>query len=391
MLANPRNHAILQPMQYDIAIIGAGPAGATCAIALRDAGLRVALIDKATFPRDKVCGDAIPARAARVLRELAPASAQKLETWPKKTTIRACEVVAPNGHQFTYHFHIPGYCARRIDFDAFLVEEATQYSAITFLPSHSVETIDRVNLYWEIKGPQGTIQAKFILGCDGANGITARQLARFELNLQHHCAAVRAYYANVEGLQPDTMEIHLLADWMPGYFWIFPINETECNVGYGMLSAHIAQRKLALRPALNEIIEGTPALQARFAGAQMQGKVQGFGLPLGSRWVPMSGEGFLLCGDAASLIDPATGEGIGNAMWSAQIAAKWVIAAFAKQDFSADFLKGYSKELQTKLQKELRRKYQVQRLIANRQWLLNGLIGRAGKNGIVGWLVKKIF
>jgi menaquinone-9 beta-reductase len=376
---------------YDIAIIGAGPAGATCALALRDAGLRVVLLDKAAFPRDKVCGDAIPARAARVLRELSPMSAQALADLPAKTTIHGCKVVSPSGQAFRYQFQTAGYCARRFDFDAFLVNEVRALSQVDFMPATTVQRILRVGEFWELQTSAGLLKARFILGCDGANGVTARQLTGFELDPQHHCAAVRAYYAGVSGLQPDTMEIHLLADWLPGYFWIFPVGAGECNVGFGMLSAHIAQRKLALRPALTDIIAQTPALAARFADAEMLGKVQGFGLPLGSRWVQLHGEGYLLCGDAASLIDPATGEGIGNAMWSAQIAAKWAIDAFRKNDFGQTFLQGYAAELHAKLGKEFRQKYYAQRLIGDRTWLLDWLIGRAGKKGFVNWLARKVF
>jgi menaquinone-9 beta-reductase len=376
---------------FDIAIIGAGPAGATCALALRDAGLRVALLDRAAFPRDKVCGDAIPARAVRVLREISSASAEKLVNLSAKTTIKACTVVAPNGRQFTYHFTTSGYCVRRMDFDAFLLKEAITHPAIQFFPGHAVEAIIRIDNHWQLKTTSQTLRARLIIGCDGANGITSKQLGGFELDPQHHCAAVRAYYEGVSGLKADTMEIHLVKEGLPGYFWIFPLNQRECNVGFGMLSHHIAARKIALRSALTEMIAQTPALAERFAGATMQGKIQGFGLPLGSRWVTMCGDGFLLCGDAASLIDPATGEGIGNAMWSAQIAAKWAIAALAKENLSAEFLDGYSKELHSKLAKELRNKYRAQKLIGDRQWLLNWLIVRAAKKGLVNWLVRKVF
>lgn len=378
-------------MYYDVAIIGAGPAGATCALALRDAGLRVALLDKATFPRDKVCGDAIPARAMRVLREVSPASAERLAALPQKTIIRACKVIAPNGKPFTYTFETPGYCARRLDFDAFLLEEALQNAKLDFLQGAAVERIVRMDDGWEITTVTQTLQARFIVGCDGANGVTARQITSVLRDPKHHCAAVRAYYAGVTELQPDTMEIHLLNDWLPGYFWIFPLNETECNVGFGMLSDDVARREISLRPALTEIIAQTPALRMRFADAEMQGKVQGFGLPLGSRWVTTNGHGFLLCGDAASLIDPATGEGIGNAMWSAQIAAKWVIEAFQRQNFGSPLLANYGAELHAKLSKELRQKYWAQRLVGNRIRLLNWLIGRAGKRGWVGWVVRKVF
>ncbi len=377
--------------EFDIAIIGAGPAGATCALALRASGLRVALLDKSTFPRDKVCGDAIPARAVRVLREIDPELALKFAEFPPKTTIRACSVVAPNGKEFTYRFAIPGYCARRIDFDAFLVNAATSNPELQFFPGQAVENITREGEHWRIQTTAQVVSAKLIIGCDGANGVTSKLLGGFELDPNHHCAAVRAYFEGVADLQADTMEIHLVKEGLPGYFWIFPVNENECNVGFGMLSKHVAQRKIALRPALTEIIAKTPALASRFEGAKMFGKVQGFGLPLGSRWMTNSGDGFLLCGDAASLIDPATGEGIGNAMWSAQMAAKHAIKAFQAENFSDAALNEYSKELHSKLAKELRQKYWAQKLIADRPWLLNWLIGRAGKNGLIAWLIKKVF
>lgn len=376
---------------YDIAIVGAGPAGATCALALRDAGLHVALLDRASFPRDKVCGDAIPARAVRVLRELSPAAAQQLEALPHITSIQACTVHAPNGKGFTYPFHTPGYCARRMDFDHFLVTAATQSSSIHFLPTEGVTAIHRNGFHWTLDTPSQSLQAQLVIGCDGANGITAKQLAGFQLDPRHHCAAVRAYYGGVADLQPNTLEIHLLSDGLPGYFWIFPLGGHECNVGFGMLSHHIAMKKSSLRSLLPQLIATSPALAPRFSQARMQSKVEGFGLPLGSRWPTMSGNGFLLCGDAAALIDPATGEGIGNAMWSAQVAARWAIAAFQRNDFSAAFLQGYARELKAKLWRELRQKYWVQRGIANRPGLINGLVSSAGKGGLVNWLVKKIF
>lgn len=376
---------------YDIAIIGAGPAGATCALALRASGLRVALLDAAAFPRDKVCGDAIPARAVRVLHEVAPEAATKLALFPRKTTIRACKVIAPNGNQFTYQFETSGYCMRRLDFDALLLEAVLAQGKVDFFPESKVTSLHQTEGIWEISTSRRSFHAKLVIGCDGANGVTARQLGQFVLDAKHHCAAVRAYYGGVAGLAADTMEIHLLQGWLPGYCWIFPLGEGECNVGFGMLSHEVAARKVALRPALGEMIAATPALADRFVGATLQGNVQGFGLPLGSRRVTMAGEGFLLCGDAASLIDPATGEGIGNAMWSAQIAARWAAEALNRADCSKLFLEGYSRELQRKLSGEMRSKYWAQRLLAGRPWLLNWMIGRAGKGGLVNWLARKIF
>lgn len=372
-------------------ILGAGPAGISAALGLSDAGLRVALIDKASFPRDKVCGDAIPARALRVLKELHPQAAEQLAKHPLKTLSQECLVSSPDGSSFIYKFHTGGYCMRRFDFDGFLMECLQQSGKVDVYLAEDLRAILAEGEGWRIQGASKDWTCTMILGADGANGISAKQLAGFQMDPQHHCAAVRAYFEDVAELKPERMEIHLLKAGLPGYFWIFPVSENSCNVGFGMLSADVARQKVALRSKMLELIASHPDLKRRFEAAKQEGKVQGFGLPLGSRMPKVAGKGFLLLGDAAALIDPATGEGIGNAMWSGQIAARWAMKAFAQQRFDADFLKGYQDELVAKLGKELRRKHQVQRLLGSRPWLINWAIKRAGGNGLVAWLVKKVF
>lgn len=353
--------------------------------------MRVALIDKAKFPRDKVCGDAIPARAMRVLREVAPEAAEQLKGLPMKEEMRACTVVSPGGKRFSYEFAVRGYCMKRRDFDAFLVGEAAKVPEVELMEGAAVKGLLREDGIWRIETDKGEIRARLVIGCDGANGVTAKQLGGFALDARHHCAAVRQYYEGVADLDPQVMEIHLLRDRLPGYLWIFPVGGGVSNVGFGMLSADIAKRKLSLRNELGDIVAKSPGLRERFVEARALDKVQGFGLPLGSRWVTMSGDGFLLCGDAASLIDPATGEGIGNAMWSGQIAARCAWGACMRREFSAASLQGYSEELKSKLFPEMRRKYWVQRLAAGRPWLLDFLIGQAARGGIIARLARKWF
>ena len=358
---------------------------------LKDSGLKVAIFDKATFPRDKVCGDAIPARAVRVLREVAPEAAKVLQGLEWKTDTRSCKVISPSDDVFTYHFSVQGHCAKRLDFDAFLFTQMKAHAHVDCFEGKAITGLNRNEHGWELETADQQFQARLVIGCDGANGLTTKATTDFQMDPQHHCAAVRAYYKNVGGLSPDTMEIYLLKDWLPGYFWIFPVSETECNVGYGMLSAQVAKRKVALRQSIPSIVESHPALRQRFKEAKLQGPIQGFGLPLGSRMIQMSGANFLLTGDAASLIDPATGEGIGNAMWSGQIAARWAIKAFQQHELSEEFLAGYGLEIRKKMERELRYKYWVQQLLGERQWLVNWAVRSANRRGLVAWLVKKVF
>ena len=378
-------------LTYDVAIIGAGPAGATCALALRGSGLRVALLDKAVFPRDKVCGDAIPARCEKVLHQLDAGYAQALRTFAGKVEIASCRVVAPSREHFDYAFHTRGYCSARLDFDQFLLDLVLHGKEVDFHPGTRVKTLEETGEGWRITADNLVLNAQFIVGCDGANGLSSRRLTGLKMAPEHHCAAVRAYYSGIEGLAPDRMEIHFLDGFLPGYFWIFPLPAGRANVGFGMLSHQVAQTKVNLREALPQIVAEAPALAERFRAAKRLGPVTGFGLPLGSRKVALSGNRFLLCGDAASLIEPATGEGIGNAMLSGKLAATHLRAAFVAGDFSATRLAAYDKAVYGKLWRDLRNKYRAQRLLGQRKWLMNYLVRRANRPGLIRWLLRKVF
>ena len=112
-----------------MAIVGAGPAGTACALALRASGLRVALLDKAQFPRDKVCGDAVPGQAFKALRQLDPAFAEQLWQLQPRDDVRDSRLVAPSGTSLTLQWTLPSFNSPRETFDAALLDLVRQHSA----------------------------------------------------------------------------------------------------------------------------------------------------------------------------------------------------------------------------------------------------------------------
>ncbi|NBC17047.1 MAG: geranylgeranyl reductase, partial [Bacteroidetes bacterium] len=122
-----------------------------------------------------------------------------------------------------------------------------------------------------------------------------------------------------------------------------------------------------------------PRLRDRFAGAERIGPVKGWGLPLGSKPRTMAGDGWMLVGDAASLVDPFTGEGIGNAMVSGEQAGLWAQKAHAAGDFSGAFLQDYERDVMDRIRGELRLSYLLQR-IGQWKWLLNTVIRKASRS-----------
>ncbi len=152
---------------------------------------------------------------------------------------------------------------------------------------------------------------------------------------------MRQYYANVEGLG-DQIELHYVEDILPGYFWIFPLESGYANVGIGMLPQAMKRGQVNIRHALQRVI-ASPHFRERFARATPCENPLGWNLPLGSKHRKIHGNGFMLAGDAAGLIDPFTGEGIANAMWSARCAADIARAAHDAGDFSEAFLSRYDR------------------------------------------------
>lgn len=376
----------------DVVICGAGPAGSTCALALGKSGLRVALVDKSTFPRDKICGDAVAAYVPKVLSTIDPIYAEAFLKFSKKEVVNTLRVVAPNTKAVDLKFPVNGAIIMRENLDIFLVEQALQLPNVTPYFGQGVNNVQTDAEQAIVTLENGTIlTAKLVIGCDGAQGIVSKKLTNNKIDLLHNSAAVRAYYKNVSGIPEHTFELHYIKNLMPGYFWIFPLPNGEANVGLGLLSQKVKDNKINLREEFSNVINNNPYLKERFVNAEMISPLKGFGLPLGSRKITISGHRFMLCGDAASLIDPLSGEGIGQAMVSGRYAGWQAIKCFEKNDFSETIMLDYRKTVYDKLWKEHRLHYWTQKAINNRPWVVNSFANIALKNQFTMKLFQKMF
>jgi geranylgeranyl reductase family protein len=377
----------------DIVIIGAGPAGCSTSLFLAKSGIPHTIIDKAVFPRDKVCGDALSGKSVYVLNQLDETiipsfDKQKnefIESWGVK-------FVAPNGKAIDIPFkadmtkeqYPPGFIAKRIDFDNELFKRLDRKYA-NVIEGAEVTSIERtaegIDVFYEKENSKFEIRnSKMIVGAEGDRSIVAKKLANLQKENDHYCAGIRAYYEGVEGMHPQNfIELHFLPEMLPGYFWIFPLPNGTANVGAGMLSSEVSKRKVNLKVDMVKAIENNPNIRERFKNAKLQGKIQGWGLPLGSKKRPVSGERFLLVGDAGSLIDPFTGEGIGNALYSGMMAAKQIEECIKQQKFDAAFLKQYDDAFYTRQWDELKLSHTMQKL-CKYPWLFNFVVNKAHKN-----------
>ena len=371
---------------FDVIIVGAGPAGTTAALYAHRLGLKCILLDKAVFPRDKICGDALSGKSVRIMRELGildelnnlDGSEINRITFgsPKNIQFDVNLKGTQNNDQITKGFVIP-----REIFDNYLFEKA---DAVTDTrQGFSVKDLIFENNYVVgVKGKtrSGTeeeFRAPVVMGCDGSNSIVARKLGLYEMEMDHTSVAVRCYYEGVKGLT-DQIELHYVKEVNPGYFWLFPAGDGRANIGIGLSKSDMKKENRTLRQIMDEVTQ-TEYFKERFADAEQLERPVGWNLPLGSIHRKNHGNGFMLLGDAAGLVDPFTGEGIGNAMVSGQYAMEVAAKSKLSGDFSEKAFAEYDELLWRDIGKELRTSTKLQSL-ARSKFLLNFVINRASRN-----------
>jgi menaquinone-9 beta-reductase len=373
---------LLPMLKTDVCIVGAGPGGVATALKLSYLGIPCILIDKSVFPRDKICGDAISGKVSTLLNRLDPEIMVRFNQKDRQTDVWGVRFVAPNRKIVDIPFKpgyirnekaAPGYVSKRIEFDAFLIEEIKRRDNIQFFDQTTIAEFERNEEGYLLSTADHAFQVscRLLIDASGAHSPFSRKHAGLEMDHAHHAGAVRAYYRNVKDFAVDNfIELHFLKETTPGYFWVFPLPNGEANVGLGMRSDIVKDRKVNLRKEMLRIIAENPSIAPRFADAELIGEIQGYGLPLGSKTRQLSGDHYMLVGDAGHLIDPLTGEGIGNAFYSGIIAAEQAELCLSKEIFSEKFLSAYDVRIQRVLGSEMKLSYQMQR-IGSKPFLLN--------------------
>jgi geranylgeranyl reductase family protein len=287
---------------WDLVIVGAGPAGSAAALsALRaDPTARVLLLDAARFPRDKICGDGVAPHAFDVLSELGVDIEMLVSGTEPVTRLR---MRSPGGVEAVRAFARPARVVPRLLFDDRLVQAAVAAGAD--LRQHRVRT---VTVDTDCVVIDGRIRASTVIGADGAESVVRRRCGVPRPQEGTVALAVRGY-APAGAWPAGEQWLTMTRTHWPAYAWVFPVGNGVANVGYGELlqgrppsRVHLEQRLHALLP------DADPSA------------LRGHRLPL-STGRPDVGHGrVLLTGDAASLINPLTGEGIYYAVLSGTLA-----------------------------------------------------------------------
>jgi geranylgeranyl reductase family protein len=350
--------------EAEVTIIGAGPAGMTSALFLAKRNIPVTLIDKAVFPRDKVCGDCLGGYAVSVLSQISPQIFDRFIQYNKKIVGEGVHFFGPNQQKISSEavntignkIKEVAMC-KRIDFDNFLIEEIKKQDQIHLKEGLLISDLhiydDRVELF----DSSGALISKprLIILATGSNQYLAHKLTKKRTPPKRMAAGIRAYYKGINMISPPGyIEIHFLRELAPGYLWIFPLPENMANVGIGLRSDVIARKNINIEKLFYQCIENNEYLRERFIDAYQVSACKGFPLALGGSKKKISGKNFLLAGDAANLIEPLFGEGIGHAMYSGKFAAEHVMKCIDANDYSHSFNKQYDKAVYQKLSPTLK-------------------------------------
>jgi geranylgeranyl reductase family protein len=307
----------------DVAVVGAGPAGSAAAIVLSRLGRQVVLIDKATFPRDKCCGDGLTTAAIRRVEALGldPAAVKSWEP------VDGATVVASDG----YHLDLPlpgsgqfAASARRSDLDTQLVGLARRAGA-DVIEGHAVTAVTNTGACEGIAvdlDDGRSVLARYAIACDGAWSPVRKALGLAETGYLGDWQAGRQYFDAV-GPRARSLWVWFEADMVPGYAWSFPLAGGTANVGYGVIrrpGEPLGQLKgqgidFLARPEIAEVLGPRATAISPWKAWPIPARI-------GTTTLSGLGGRVLFAGDAARACDPMTGEGIAQALETAELAAR---------------------------------------------------------------------
>ncbi len=308
----------------DVVIVGAGPAGAAAAIAGVEAGLSVVLVDKATFPRDKICGDGLTTGALRILERLG-VQPDTIGSW---TGVDDIHVSGPDGHAVT--FPLPrgrgayAVVAPRAELDAAVVERARAVGAEVLEGTEVVAAVDGVDgVTLTLDGGQ-ELTARYVIAADGMWSPLRKMLGTAMPGYLGEWHAFRQYFSNT-GPEARDLWVWFEADLLPGYAWSFPLPDGRANVGFGIQrGAKVTTKQMkALWP---ELLARPHIAAVLGPDAVAEGRHQAWPIPARVDEVPLTAGRVLWVGDAAAATDPMTGEGIGQALLSGLLAIDALLA-----------------------------------------------------------------
>lgn len=334
----------------DVIVVGAGPGGSATAAYLAQHGLDVLLLEKSTFPRDKICGDGLTPRAVRELINLG-VSTRPEDGWHRTRGLRIVgggvrmELDWPGNETFPSY----GLVRTRMDLDETLARHAERRGA-RLLQGMNVSgpILDHrdhiVGVTAKVMGDNGRatgetreFRARVVVAADGNSSRLSLAMDRPKRDDRPMGVAVRSYFSTPR--HDDEYLESWLELWakdedggrqlMPGYGWIFPLGDGTANVGLGILDTFKDFGSFDSREVMRRWVAEMPE-EWGFSEETRLAPIRGAALPMCFNRQPLYERGLLLVGDAGGMVNPFNGEGIAEAMEAGRYGAEIIASALAR-------------------------------------------------------------
>ncbi|HEU4361426.1 MAG TPA: geranylgeranyl reductase family protein [Mycobacterium sp.] len=345
--------------RFDLVVVGGGPAGSAAAWQAAQSGARVAVLDKAQFPRDKPCGDGLTARAVSYLQKMGLA-----DEVAKFHRVNRVRVFSPSAWELSFPRRpgMPdhGHVARRPELDTLLLKHAesagAQVRQAAEVTGPVFDDAGRVNGV-RLKSGE-TVLADAVIAADGAYSPIKRAM---KLDSDYNGYSAIAIRAEMPANRPDvdSLDIYLklafAGDQLPGYGWVFPLGDGRVNIGLGYVNSYKNWQAINATTFLGEFLSGLPRdWNLPAIGELKKSKtVRAWRLPMGfTAWPPWR-PGVLFAGDSLGAGKPASGAGISKALESGLAAGECAIAALTNG--GPDDFTNYAQRMEAAWGREYRR------------------------------------
>ena len=356
----------------DLIVVGAGPGGSATAYYAARAGLKVLLLDRQAFPRDKPCGDGLMPHAAEEITLMG------LGDWldePHHGKFSGFSIYTQSAHlrqKVPPTFHGPhGYVVARQETDARLVNRAqiagagfragVRATKLLRSPAGNVTGVEAAS-----NGETVLYEGPLVVVADGVGGFAGEGMKAHQ-----NSVARRQYFKNVSGPNKEDLHVFVTKDMNEhgaGYGWVFYFGDGRANVGAGVSTKTLARTGRNLKDFFDRFLE-EPEMADWLEGAEPEGPAKSWSLKMGMWGAKRHTQGLMTVGDAASMIHPISGEGVGYAIESGRLAAAWAHEARARNDYSASLLKGYASQLRRQRAREHFSGYALTNLVPNLQMM----------------------
>ncbi len=352
----------------DLIVVGAGPGGSATAYHAARTGLSVLLLDRQKFPRDKPCGDGLMPHAAEEI------SLMGLGDWldePHHGKFSGFSIYTQTAflrQKVPPTLHGPhGYVAPRRETDSRLLMRAREAGAdfrggvratrLLRTPAGNVTGVEATS-----NGETLFYEAPVVVAADGVGGFASEGM-----KARQNAVARRQYFENVSGPNKEDLHVFITKDMNEhgaGYGWVFYFGDGRANVGAGVSTKTLERTGRNLKDFFDRFLE-EPELTYWLKDAEPEGPARSWSLKMGMWGAKRHAQGLMTVGDAASMIHPISGEGVGYAIECGRLAAAWAHEARAKGDYSAATLSGYERQLRRKRAKEHLSGYALTNLVPN--------------------------